>query len=379
MNRLKRIIIEDKNKSFKYPIIIGKNIFNLKNKNFLKTINNKKVFVIYDEVFKKSNPETKKIFQKFKNEYFSFFYRSFYLPIKATDENKNYKNLTKITNFALSKGINRDSIIISIGGGVVGDIVGFASSILLRGVKCIHIPTTLLAQVDSSVGGKTGINTIHGKNLIGTFYQPNSVFIDTIFLSTLPLRQQNAGFAEIIKYAFIFDKSFFNYINRNTDNILSFKSPFIENIIYRSCLIKAKIVSLDEKEENLRAILNFGHTFAHAFESLLNYDGRLIHGEAVAIGMSTAFKLSVAMNICNDDEAKKAIELLTKFNLPTSIRHIKQNNFTSKKLINKFYNDKKVKNGNLTFILCTEIGKSIICDNIDEKFLRKFLYETLHE
>lgn len=378
MNKQKRIIVQDKNKSFRYPIIIGKNIINLENKYLINLVKNKKVFVIYDSVF---NEHTKinEIIQNFKRNFLHIFDMVFYYDVKATDKHKNIKNLSQILNFALSKGINRDSIIISIGGGVIGDIVGFASSILLRGVKYINIPTTLLAQVDSSVGGKTGINSIYGKNLIGTFYQPSCVFIDIEFLKTLPKRQLLAGFAEVIKYAFVFDKKFFNYIKKNKQYILELKSPFIEDLIYKCCLIKSKIVSLDDKEENIRAILNFGHTFGHAFESLLNYDDRLLHGEAVAVGMSTAFKLSVALNICSSEEALKGIELISSFTLPTSIREIKQNNFTSTKLINKFYKDKKVTDGKLTFILCKKIGDPIIKNNIEEKFLRIFLDETLNE
>ena len=378
MSKQKKIIVQNKDKSFKYPIIIGKNIFNLRNEYFINLIKNRKVFVIHDSIFGSNNSKTNRFIQNFKKNYSAYFNKSFYYNVKATDKHKNIKSLSKVLNFALSKEINRDSIIISIGGGVTGDIVGFASSILLRGIKYINIPTTLLAQVDSSVGGKTGINTVYGKNLIGTFYQPKGVFIDIEFLKTLSKRQLAAGFAEVIKYAFIFDKNFFNYIKKNIKDILALKSPSIENLIYKSCSIKSKIVSLDEKEENIRAILNFGHTFGHAFESLLNYDGSLLHGEAIAIGMSTAFKLSVALNICSSEEALNGIELISKFNLPTSIKDIKRNNFTTAKLINKFYKDKKVKDGKLTFILCKKIGEPVIKNNV-KKFLRKFLNETLNE
>ena len=162
-----------------------------------------------------------------------------------------------LLNFILAHKINRDSIIISIGGGVTGDLVGFASSIVLRGVKCIHIPTTLLSQVDSSVGGKTGINTKHGKNLVGTFYQPEGVLIDINFLKTLPQRELLAGFAEVIKYSFIYDKKFFSYLEKNIESIKKLKSPYIENIIFKSCQIKAKIVSIDEKEQGKEYVIEF--------------------------------------------------------------------------------------------------------------------------
>ena len=280
----------------------------------------------------------------------------------------------------MSHKINRDSIIISIGGGVTGDLVGFASSIVLRGVKCIHIPTTLLSQVDSSVGGKTGINTKHGKNLVGTFYQPEGVLIDINFLKTLPERELLAGFAEVIKYSFIYDKKFFSYLEKNIENIKKLKSPYIENIIFRSCQIKAKIVSTDEKEQGIRAILNFGHTFAHAFENLINYDSKkLIHGEAVAIGMACAFKLSIFMNLCLKKDAERCIGLISKFNLPTKLKEIEGVKLSAKKLLDKFYLDKKVKNGKITLILCNGIGSALIKENINERTLKIFFNELINE
>ena len=280
----------------------------------------------------------------------------------------------------MSHNINRDSVVVSIGGGVTGDLVGLASSIVLRGVKCIHVPTTLLSQVDSSVGGKTGINTKHGKNLVGTFYQPEGVLIDINFLKTLPERELRAGFAEVVKYSFIYDKKFFNYLENNIENIKKLKSPYIENIIFKSCQIKAKIVSIDEKEQGIRAILNFGHTFAHAFESLINYDSKkLIHGEAVAIGMVCAFKLSIQMNLCSKKEAERCIRLISKFNLPTKLKDINGLKLSSKELLNKFYLDKKVKNGKITLILCNGIGSALIKNNVNERTLKKFFNELIDE
>ncbi len=375
MTILKKLSISDKNESFKYPILIGNDLIELLKNNFFKTLNTKKIYIIYDEFFNKNI-----LIENLKTLLSSFNSNIFLFKTKSKDKFKNFQKLSILINFILSQKINRDSIIISIGGGVTGDLVGFASSILLRGVKCIHVPTTLLAQVDSSVGGKTGINTKHGKNLVGTFYQPKGVLIDITFLKTLPKRELFSGFAEVIKYSFIYDKKFFNYLKNNAENIKKLKSPYIENIIFKSCQIKSKIVSIDEKEQGLRAILNFGHTFAHAFENIINYDSKkLIHGEAVAIGMACAFKLSVYLGICSKKVADDCIKLISKFNLPTKLKNIKDLKITSKRLINKFYLDKKVKNGKITFILCDGIGSALIKNDIDERTLKLFFNDLINE
>ena len=379
MTILKILSINTKSKSLKYSILIGDNFIELLENNFSKTIRKKKIFVIYDEFFDKLNLD-ENLIKKFKRLSAKLSSKNFFFKTKSKDKFKNFNNLSNLLNFILSHKINRDSIIISIGGGVTGDLVGFASSIVLRGVKCIHIPTTLLSQVDSSVGGKTGINTKHGKNLVGTFYQPEGVLIDINFLKTLPERELLAGFAEVIKYSFIYDKKFFSYLEKNIESIKKLKSPYIENIIFRSCQIKAKIVSIDEKEQGIRAILNFGHTFAHAFENLINYDSKkLIHGEAVAIGMACAFKLSTHMNLCSQKEAKRCIELISKFNLPTRLKNIKGIKISSKKLLDKFYLDKKVKNGKITLILFNGIGSAVIKNDVNERTLKKFFNELINE
>ena len=379
MTILKILSINTKSKSLKYSILIGDNFIELLENNFSKTIRKKKIFVIYDEFFDKLNLD-ENLIKKFKRLSAKLSSKNFFFKTKSKDKFKNFNNLSNLLNFILSHKINRDSIIISIGGGVTGDLVGFASSIVLRGVKCIHVPTTLLSQVDSSVGGKTGINTKQGKNLVGTFYQPEGVLIDINFLNTLPERELLAGFAEVIKYSFIYDKKFFNFLEKNFENIKKLKSPYIEKTIFRSCQIKAKIVSTDEKEQGIRAILNFGHTFAHAFENLINYDSKkLIHGEAVAIGMACAFKLSTHMNLCSQKEAKRCIELISKFNLPTKLKDIKGIKISSKKLLDKFYLDKKVKNGKITLILSNGIGSALIKNDVDEITLKKFLNELINE
>ena len=379
MNILKKLSINTENKSFKYSILIGDNFIKLLENNFFKTLRGKKIYVIYDEFFYKHKSH-KNLIEKFEKLSTKLSSENFFFKIKSKDKFKNIERLSILLNFILSNRINRDSIIISIGGGVTGDLVGFASSIVLRGVKCIHIPTTLLSQVDSSVGGKTGINTIQGKNLVGTFYQPEGVLIDINFLKTLPKRELLAGFSEVLKYSFIYDKNFFKYLENNVENIKNLKSPYIENIIFKSCQIKAKIVSIDEKEKGMRAILNFGHTFAHAFENIIDYDSKkLIHGEAVAIGMVCALRLSVIMNLCSKKEAEKCIGLISKFNLPTRLGDIKGISLSSDILLDKFYLDKKVKNGKITLILCNGIGSALIKKNINERTLKIFFNELINE
>ena len=375
----KKLSINTESKSFKYSILIGDDFNRLLEKNFSNTLKRKKIYVIYDEFLDKLKLN-ENLTQKFKKLSKKLSSEIFFFKTKSKDKFKNFDNLSNLLNFILSNGINRDSVIISIGGGVTGDLVGLASSIVLRGVKCIHVPTTLLSQVDSSVGGKTGINTKHGKNLVGTFYQPEGVLIDINFLKTLPERELRAGFAEVVKYSFIYDKKFFNYLENNIENIKKLKSPYIENIIFKSCQIKAKIVSIDEREQGIRAILNFGHTFAHAFENLINYNSKqLIHGEAVAIGMVCAFKLSIQMNLCSKKEAERCIRLISKFNLPTKLKDINGLKLSSKELLNKFYLDKKVKNGKITLILCNGIGSALIKNNVNERTLEKFFNELIDE
>ena len=379
MTVLKKLLINNYNEPFKYSILIGKNFIETLENNFFKTLKSKKIYVIYDDFFYKLKTD-KSLIHNFKNMSNKLDSKIFFFKVRPTDKYKNLESLSTLLNFILSQRINRDSIIISIGGGVTGDLVGFASSIVLRGVKCIHVPTTLLSQVDSSVGGKTGINTKYGKNLIGTFYPPDGVVIDVNFLKTLPKREFLAGLSEVIKYSFIYDKRFFNYLENNSENIKQLKSPYIENIIFKSCQIKAKIVSIDEKEQGIRAILNFGHTFAHAFENLINYDSKkLIHGEAVAVGMVCAFKLSVLLKLCSIKEAERCIELISKFNLPTKIKDINGIRLSSKKLLDRFYLDKKVKNGKITLILCNGIGSALIKNDVNERTLKKFFNELINE
>jgi 3-dehydroquinate synthase len=278
------------------------------------------------------------------------------------EEYKNYESIEYALDRLFDAKYDRNSIIIAFGGGVIGDMSGFAASIFLRGIKFIQIPTTLLAMVDSSVGGKTGINNKYGKNLIGSFYQPEAVYIDTHFLSTLPKREFAAGMAEVVKMAVMFDKEFFEKLEKDELSI--------EEIIKRSVEIKADVVNQDEKEKGIRSVLNYGHTFGHVIENLTNYKTYL-HGEAVAIGMIMANELSMELGYLTEDENERIKKLLQKYDLPTNFKIKNEEEFYE-----HFFADKKTMNNKIKFIIPEHIGKYKIVENIDKdiilKVLRKF-------
>ncbi|MBE7705775.1 MAG: 3-dehydroquinate synthase [Cyanobacteria bacterium SIG30] len=282
---------------------------------------------------------------------------------------KNFETYKTLCEKLLSLGIQRTDLIVAFGGGVVGDMAGFVASTCLRGIDLIQIPTTLLAQVDSSVGGKTGIDTDFGKNLIGTFYQPRKVIIDPEVLSTLPERQIKTGLAEVLKYAFIekncnVDESelFFDLLN----------NPFFEEnydeIIYRCCKMKASVVEQDEKEGGLRAILNFGHTIAHAIEKITNYE-IYTHGEAVAIGMKSILKLALLTNNIDKEYYEYGISFLEKLNLNIEL----DKKYDKDEIVKALQNDKKVKYGKLNFVMPKSIGFVELIQNIDELLIKESL------
>tara|TARA_Y100000817_G_scaffold304902_1_gene288407 strand:+ start:285 stop:1127 length:843 start_codon:yes stop_codon:yes gene_type:complete len=277
----------------------------------------------------------------------------------------------------LKNNFQRNDCLISVGGGITGDVSGFASSIYKRGINFVNIPTTLLAQVDSSIGGKTGINTSFGKNLIGSFYQPKLVISDIDFLKTLPKREIVCGYAEIFKHSLIFEEKFFSFLDKNANKIINLKSPFIEKSIIKSCEIKKKIVELDEKEKSLRKILNFGHTFAHAYESSLNYSKRLNHGEAVLLGIYSAISFSLKFKLLSKLNYLKIKDHFIKYKLPNKI-----NNYFLKKdlkrLIYFMKKDKKNTSNLINLILIKKIGIIKLNLNFNEKVLNKFFKEELN-
>lgn len=285
------------------------------------------------------------------------------------EQHKNLQVVNYIITELLRLRFGRDSCLVALGGGVIGDIVGFTAACYQRGIDFINIPTTVLAQVDSSVGGKTGVNHPEGKNMIGAFHQPLAVIADTSTLSTLSKREVSAGIAEVIKYGLIRDTDFFVWIENNIDQVLAGDPQAMAYIVERSCWNKADIVAQDERESGIRAILNFGHTFAHAIETGLGY-GTWLHGEAVSLGMLMASDLSYRLGWVPDDVVVRISELLHKSNLPVRL----PKSLKPAKMRELMSVDKKTKNGQLFLILLEDIGKAVITNKFDENLL----LETLH-
>ena len=289
--------------------------------------------------------------------------------VPAGEASKDFAEFGRLMERLLDQRPDRDTVLIALGGGVVGDLCGFAASVLLRGVDFIQIPTTLLAQVDSSVGGKTAINTRHGKNLVGTFYQPRLVLADTGVLDTLPRRELLAGYAEIAKYGLIDDEPFFTWLENNGHAVIDGDARARGEAIARSCLSKARIVAQDEREQaGLRDLLNLGHTFGHALEKEVGYGGELLHGEAVAIGMVLAFDMSAALGLCPASDARRVRAHLEAVGLPVSPLTIPGTNvrgWDAARLVDHMRADKKNRDGKLTFILARGIGQSFVRRGVD--------------
>ncbi len=300
------------------------------------------------------------------------------LYLKSGEKTKSFEQVEKTLDWLLQGGIARDSLVFAIGGGVIGDVTGFCASIVMRGVKYIQVPTTLLAQVDSSVGGKTGINTRHGKNLIGSFYQPAAVIADIETLRSLPRRELLAGYAEIVKYGLINDAGFFNWLEQNGKNVCDLEDSAVSHAIETSVRAKALTVQADEKEQGARALLNLGHTFGHALEAAAKYDGRLLHGEAVAIGIVMAFDLSSRMGLCSREEYERVEQHFLDVGLPTRASFIEPAINTSvDALIEIMSHDKKSSGGKMKFILAREIGEAFVTGDVPENLVRDVLKDSL--
>ncbi len=370
------VSLNNKFNDFSYPIFIDNSLLSNCEEILKKFVFKRKVILIHDNFFS---------FECKNNEQFISFIETIkklteslnLISIPGGDTSKNISQLEYILEKSLSFKIDRSSLIIAFGGGVIGDIAGFAASILLRGIDFIQIPTTLLAQVDSSVGGKTGINSSKSKNLIGSFHQPIAVISDIDILKTLPKREFLAGMVEVIKYGLIYDVKFFNSIENNFKDILNYDQLKLNEVIYKSCKIKSLIIKNDAKENGKRALLNLGHTFGHAIESFGKYNGTIIHGEAVSIGICLAFRLSSKMGYCSQIETERVVSFFKKLTLPTSLKDVKNLNITTSKMLKKFKYDKKNKNNQLTFILNEKIGKSFIKNNMDENILTEFLNDEI--
>jgi 3-dehydroquinate synthase len=290
---------------------------------------------------------------------------------------KSYTVLARVCDAILEARIERGDLVIALGGGVIGDLAGFAAAIVRRGIRLVQVPTTLLAQVDSSVGGKTGINSPLGKNLVGAFHQPSLVLADTALLDSLPAREVRAGYAEVVKYGLIDDEAFFGWCEANAERVFA-GGPERDHAVAHSCRAKAAVVVRDEREEGDRALLNLGHTFGHALERITGYDGaRLIHGEAVAIGLALAFRFSARLGLCPDEDAVRVANHLAGIGLPTRLQDVPGGCGNAEALLAAMAQDKKVKGGALTFILARGIGRSFIARGIESAAVRASLESEL--
>ena len=362
-----KIRIRTKNQS--YNVIVGNNLI----KDLLKILKNNSIsfnkclLVIDNKVPKKFINKINFLLKK-KNK--------FTYTFNSSEINKSQKTIDKLLDILLKKNFHRTDCLISIGGGITGDVSSFTASIFKRGIKFINIPTTLLAQVDSSIGGKTGINSKYGKNLIGSFYQPHLVISDTSFLKSLPKREIICGYAEILKHSLIMNKKFFTFLDKSADSILKLKKPFLEKAIFKSCLIKKKIIEKDENEKSIRQILNFGHTFAHAFEATNNYSKKLNHGEAVLLGIICAVNFSHQNQDIKKNDYNKIVNHYKKLNLPMNIK-----NYYSikniKNILSFMKKDKKNNNNKINLVLLKKIGNVNYNCQFNDTSIYNFFFKEL--
>jgi len=348
-----------------YDIIIGSGILKNAGKYISSVLSSKKICVVADEeVAKIYLIKFMRILEK------AGFEMSPPIIVPSGENSKNFEQLQEIINKTLEYKLDRDSALLAFGGGVVGDITGFAASIIKRGIDFVQVPTTLLAQVDSSVGGKTAINTKYGKNLVGSFYQPKIVLIDIDVLKSLSVREIKSGYAEILKYALINNPDFFECLEQNGNDLINGNKEALIYAINISCTLKAEIVKKDSHEKkDIRAVLNLGHTFAHAIEAIGGYNGNCLHGEAVGIGIILAYEFSQENGFCTLKDVKKVKKHFSKMGLMTAPPF----KVTAKEMINIMKGDKKNKNGEITLVLSRGIGKTFISHGVDEKEIKSFL------
>jgi 3-dehydroquinate synthase len=293
--------------------------------------------------------------------------------IEPGEQAKSFRGLESLSDALLAAGIDRTGLVIAFGGGVVGDLAGFCAGVLKRGIDWVQIPTTLLAQVDSSVGGKTGINTQYGKNLVGLFHQPALVVADTDLLASLLERERRAGYAEAVKYGVLGEARFFSWLERHGARALEGDPAALVPMVARSCRIKAGFVSRDEREAGERALLNLGHTFGHALEAATGYSERLLHGEAVAIGMVLALRLSVRLGHASPDDAQRLERHLAGASLPIRLGDIPGRPLEADQLLAHIRHDKKAKGGHLAFVLVHGIGRAFVAPDVPEEAVRAVL------
>ena len=350
-----------------YEIFIGENLLDDVAKFVTAPRFSKKVLIVTDEnIFNIYGEELRKIFCKYDTNF----------EIEIIPAGETSKSLTEVERLytcAIESQLDRKSVIVAIGGGVVGDLSGFVAATYLRGVSFVQVPTTLLAQVDSSVGGKTAVNHIHGKNLIGAFYQPKAVFIDINTLKNLPVREIRAGLGEIVKYGVISGEDFFSYLEKNVEGILGGNVEVLKQIVKRSCEIKADVVSRDEKESGLRRILNFGHTIAHAVEEQTGYI-KYSHGEAVAIGMIGAALISQKLNYVDSEKVARLKNLIEHFGMYTHCEEC-----TVEGVYKALFRDKKTVGGKINWVLMKDFGSVEITDEVPEDVIKAALKEIIQD
>lgn len=298
------------------------------------------------------------------------------LALPAGEATKSWPHLARATEWLLEQNVERRDVVVALGGGVIGDLIGFASAILRRGVRFVQIPTTLLAQVDSSVGGKTGINTAQGKNLVGSFHQPSLVLADTGILETLPARDFLAGYGEVVKYGLLGDSAFFDWLEQNGPHLAE-NPQARQRAVVRSVQMKAEIVARDETEEGDRALLNLGHTFCHALEKATGYSDRLLHGEGVAIGCALAFELSQRLGLCSQEAPSRVRAHLRAMGTKVDLADIPGDLPSAEALLRLMGQDKKVVDGRLRFILARGIGAAFVTDQVPQETVLSVLSDAL--
>tara|TARA_B100000941_G_scaffold21366_1_gene12799 strand:- start:393 stop:1487 length:1095 start_codon:yes stop_codon:yes gene_type:complete len=352
-----------------YSVIIGKNLCSRINKIILdEKIYSEKFLLVYDS--KVPIRMIKSIVSRFNKKIIVK------KKIVFNEKKKNLKTVSSIVKILEKKNFSRNDCLISVGGGICGDVCGFSSSIFKRGLNFINVPTTLLSQVDSSIGGKTGVNSLSGKNMIGSFYQPSLVISDIDFLKSLPKKEMICGYAEILKHSLIKNKTFFKFLKKNFYKIMDHHHKFLERAIYKSCIIKKKIVEKDEKEKNIRKVLNLGHTFAHAYEATIGYNKSLNHGEAVLLGIMSAVEFSLQKNILKKNDYEQIINHLKILNYYNLNRYFKSKDIS--KIIFYMRQDKKNKGNKINLILLKGISKPVLSKSFKENNIKSFLKNLIY-
>jgi 3-dehydroquinate synthase len=358
-----------------YPILIGKGVLSFHEMWLPRDIAQRKVYIVTDENV--LSPHVERL-QKALSDRVP---QLMTYVLSPGEQAKSFSCYQQILEWLLKNGVNRHSLIIAAGGGVVGDLAGFVAASILRGIDFIQVPTTLLAQVDSSVGGKTGINSEQGKNLIGAFYQPKNVVIDLDTLATLPHREILAGYAEIVKYGLLGNIRFFEWLEQNGHKVCAGDTDALSYAIETSCKMKAEIVQQDEREENgLRALLNLGHTFAHALETACEYDGRLLHGEAVGIGLVLAGRLSEKLGLISPSESERIKSHLQSLGMKTEISDITPPvTVSADDLLALMQKDKKMTPDGLAFVVLQKLGRAKLDKAVTASQVRALLQDSMHE